>query len=368
MWSDPTFQSEKGARVIYVNADRVRQQSYNILRAWGQSEEHASISADILTETDLRGIDSHGLSMLPVYQEQLATKLNMKPNIRIVRETPVSALIDADRGLGHVPGHMGMSKAIEKAKAIGVGIVTVRNSAHYGAAGYYTDMAARAGLIGISMTSSRGLAMVPTFGAEPVYGTNPISVAAPARRNAPFNLDMATTTVAVGKLKLKWLNNKPLPTGWALDEEGKPLTDAKRAFELKKITPLGGTRELGSHKGYGLAAVVNILSATLSGAAFQPLRLQREDPAGPDNIGHFFMAFDPKLFRDEGEFENDMDEMLDWLRQVKPTDPAQPVLVPGDPEYQEKAERSAKGIPIPEKLDELVRAVCQQSGASYVLT
>jgi len=353
--------------MLFISADRVRQQSFNILCAWGQSEAHAKITAEILTETDLRGIDSHGLSMLPVYQDQLATKLNMKPDIKVVRETPVSALIDADGGLGHVPGHMGMSMAIEKAKAIGVGIVTVRRSAHFGAAGYYSDMAAQAGLIGISTTSARGLAMVPTFGAEPVFGTNPISVAAPARRNPPFNLDMATTTVAAGKLKLKWLNNKPLPLGWAVDEQGQPLTDAKRAFDLKNITPLGGTRELGSHKGYGLAAVVNILSATLPGAAFQPLRLKREDPNGPDNVGHFFMAFDPKLFRDEGEFEDDMDEMLDYLRTVKPADPAQPVLVPGDPEYQQRVERSRDGIPVPEKLDELVRTVCRKSGAAYVL-
>ncbi|MBC7779663.1 MAG: Ldh family oxidoreductase [Proteobacteria bacterium] len=354
--------------MLFIPAERVRRQSFNILRAWGQSEAHANITADILTETDLRGIDSHGLSMLPVYFEQLATKLNMTPNIRVVRETQVSALIDADSGLGHVPGHMGMTMAIDKAKSIGVGIVTVRNSAHYGAAGFYTDMAARAGLIGISTTSSRGLAMVPTFGAEPVFGTNPISVAAPAKRNAPFNLDMATTTVAVGKLKLKWLNDKPLPVGWALDEDGKPLTDARRAFELKNITPLGGTRELGSHKGYGLAAVVNLLAATLSGAAFQPLRLRREDPKGPDNIGHFFLAFDPKLFRDEGEFEHDMDEMLDYLRTVTPVDPQQPVLAPGDPEYQQKVERAANGIPVPEKLDELVRKVCHESKADYVLT
>ena len=189
--------------MLFIPADRIRQQSFNILRAWGQSEAHANITADILTETDLRGIDSHGLSMLPVYEEQLATKLNMKPDIKVVRETPVSALLDADNGLGHLPGHMGMSMAIAKAKAIGMAMVTVRRSGHYGAAGYYTDMAAREGLIGVSMTSSRGLAMVPTFGAEPVFGTNPISVAAPAKRNAPFNLDMATTTVAVGKLKLK---------------------------------------------------------------------------------------------------------------------------------------------------------------------
>jgi LDH2 family malate/lactate/ureidoglycolate dehydrogenase len=303
-----------------------------------------------------------------VYEEQLATKLNMKPDIKVVRETPVSALLDADNGLGHVPGHMGMSMAIAKAKAIGMAMVTVRRSGHYGAAGYYTDMAAREGLIGISTTSSRGLAMVPTFGADPVFGTNPISVAAPAARNAPFNLDMATTTVAVGKLKLKWLNHKPLPAGWAVDEQGQPLTDAARAFKLKNITPLGGTRELGSHKGYGLAAVVNILSATLSGAAFQPLRLQREDPAGPDNVGHFFLALDPAMFREAGEFEQDMDEMLDYLREVRRADPAQPVLAPGDPEYAAREERLREGIPVPEKLDGLVREVCAASGAHYVLT
>ena len=352
----------------YIAAERVRRQSYNILRAWGQSDEHANTTADILTETDLRGIDSHGLSMLPVYQEQLATKLNMRPDIRVVRETPVSALIDADGGLGHVPAHQGMTLAIDKAKRAGVGVVVVRRSAHFGAAGYYSDMAARAGLLGIATTSARGLALVPTFAAEPVFGTNPISVAAPAGRNAPFNLDMATTTVAAGKLKLKWLNDKPLPVGWAVDEQGQPLTDAKRAFELKNITPLGGTRELGSHKGYGLAAVVNILSATLSGAAFQPLRLQREDPAGPDNVGHFFLALDPTMFREEGEFEHDMDEMLDYMRQVRRADPAQPVLVPGDPEYAAREERLREGIPVPEKLDGLIRSVCEASGASYVLT
>jgi LDH2 family malate/lactate/ureidoglycolate dehydrogenase len=292
----------------------------------------------------------------------------MRPDIRVVRETPVSALIDADGGLGHVPAHQGMTLAIDKAKRAGVGVVVVRRSAHFGAAGYYSDMAARAGLLGIATTSARGLALVPTFAAEPVFGTNPISVAAPAGRNAPFNLDMATTTVAAGKLKLKWLNDKPLPVGWAVDEQGQPLTDAKRAFELKNITPLGGTRELGSHKGYGLAAVVNILSATLSGAAFQPLRLQREDPAGPDNVGHFFLALDPTMFREEGEFEHDMDEMLDYLRAVKPTDPAQPVMVPGDPEYQQREQRLREGVPVPEMLDELVRKVCTKAGAAYVLS
>lgn len=354
--------------MMQVPAERVRAQCHAILVAWGMSEAHAGITADILTETDLRGIDSHGISMLPVYQEQLeAGKYRMRPDIRVVRESPVSALIDADHALGHVPGRMGMELAISKCRALGVGMVAVRRSGHYGAAGYYTDLAARAGLIGISTTSARTVSMVPTHSAEPAFGTNPISVAAPARRNPPFNLDMATTTVAVGKLKLAWLNGKALPQGWAVDEQGRPLTDAQRAFELKRVTPLGGTREQGSHKGYGLAAVVQILSATLSGAAFQPLRQRREDPKRPDNIGHFFMAIDPKLFRDEGEFEADLDEMIDFLHALPRADDDQPVLVHGDPEYRARAERLERGIPVPHKLADWLRQVCTKSGAAFVL-
>jgi len=353
--------------MLYVPVERLRQQCLEILQAWGMSAEYAATTADILTETDLRGVESHGISMLPIYDGMRTKKLNMQPDIRIVRDTPVAALIDADNALGHVPSKMAVDLAIDKARTMGIAVVTVRRSAHFGAAGCYTDMIARAGLIGIATTSARGIAMVPTFGTEPVFGTNPISVAAPAGRHPPFNLDMATTPVAVNKLKVYWLKGKELPEGWAYDAEGKPERNAERAFKTRRMAPLGGTREAGGHKGYGLAMVVSILSATLVGTPFQPLRIQREGADTPDNIGHFFLAIDPKLFREEGDFERDLDEMIDFLHGQTPADPAQPVLVPGDPEYAERETRLKSGVPIPETLAAQLKDVCRQSNAAYVL-
>ncbi|TWT12969.1 Ldh family oxidoreductase [Reyranella sp. CPCC 100927] len=353
--------------MLYVPVEQLRRQCVEVLQAWGMSAEHAAITADILAETDLRGVESHGISMLPVYDGMRIKKLNMRPDIRIVRDTPVAALIDADNALGHVPSKMAVDLAIDKAQRMGIAVVTVRRSAHFGAAGCYTDMIARAGLVGIATTSARGIAMVPTFGTEPVFGTNPISVAAPAGRHPPFNLDMATTPVAVNKLKVYWLKGKELPEGWAYDAQGKPERNAERAFQTRRMAPLGGTREAGGHKGYGLAMAVSILSATLAGTPFQPLRIQREGADTPDNIGHFFLAIDPKLFRDEGDFERDLDEMIDHLHGQTPADPAQPVLVPGDPEYAERAARLKSGVPIPETLAAQLKDVCRQSNAAYVL-
>ena len=229
-------------------------------------------------------------------------------------------------------------------------------------------MAARAGLIGMVTTSARGITMVPTNGTVPVFGTNPISIAAPAGRNPAFNLDMATTPVAVNKLKVYWLKGKQIPEGWAYKLDGTSERDAEQAFRTKRMAPLGGSRESGGHKGYGLAMAVNILSQVLSGTTFQPLRVKREGADTPDNIGHFFLVIDPKLFRDEGEFESDMDEIIDFLHGQTPADPSQPVLVPGDPEYAEKDKRLREGIPIPAMLLDQIRETCRQSNAAYVLT
>jgi LDH2 family malate/lactate/ureidoglycolate dehydrogenase len=307
------------------------------------------------------------MSMLPVYDGMRAKKLNMQPDIRVVRDTPVAALIDADNALGHVPSKMAVDLVIAKARQAGLAMVCVRRSAHFGAAGCYTDMIARAGLIGIATTSARGITMVPTFGTQPVFGTNPISVAAPAGRHPPFNLDMATTPVAMNKLRVYALKGKALPEGWAYDTEGRPEHDADRAYRTRRLAPLGGTRETGGHKGYGLAMVVNILSATLSGTTFQPLRVKREGADTPDNIGHFFLAIDPKLFRDEGEFERELDEMIDFLHGQTPADAAQPVLVPGDPEEAERAARLRDGIPLPDSLLAQLKDVCLRCNAAYVL-
>ena len=205
-------------------------------------------------------------------------------------------------------------------------------------------------------------------------GTNPLAFAAPAKRNAPFQLDMATTTVAAGKVKVYKLNHKPLPAGWVVDESGKTITDSEDAFTYVfdrpegGITPLGGAREVGGHKGYGLAVMVHILGGVLSGASFSPLRNKTQKPSDPHNIGHFFMAIDPRAFRAEGDFENDLDQVIDVLHGAKRADPAQPVLVAGDPEMATRAERLRDGVPVPDDLMDQLRSVVKSASVPWVLT
>lgn len=355
--------------MIVVSAEALRRQLSSIFSSWGVSREHVEETVQVMVETDLRGIDSHGVGMIPTYDKyRQEGKLNPKPDIRVVREKASVALIDADRSLGHPPSLKAMRLAVEKAKATGIGVVGVRNSNHFGAAGYYSLMAAEQGVIGMAMTACSSALLVPTFGTEPRLGTNPIAFAAPAGRNKPFALDMATTTVAFGKINIARRAGKPLPEGWALDSDGSPLTDAQRGFELRRLTPLGGTRELGSHKGYGLATMVEILCTTLTGAWFMSRDPETGETGRYNNIGHFFLAIDPDLVRDEGEFREDMDRLMDMLRATPPADEGRPVMVPGDPEYAAYAERTVSGIPMTETLYEEVRAVAEASGVPFVLS
>jgi LDH2 family malate/lactate/ureidoglycolate dehydrogenase len=355
-------------------AKQIEAQLSSVFRAWGMSDEHAATTALVMVETDLRGVDSHGISMLPTYDKEFrAGRLNMRPVWKTLRDGPAMALVDADASLGHPVSVHAMNLAVDKCLASGVAVVSVVNSHHFGAAGCYSKIAADRGVIGMVTSATRGVTMVPTFGAEPVMGTNPIAFAAPAHRNPPFSLDMATTTVAAGKVKVYKLNHKPLPSGWVVDGDGKPVTDEGDAFGYVfdkpdgGITPLGGTRDAGSHKGYGLAVMVHILAGTLSGASFSPIRNQTQKSSDPHNIGHFFMAIDPRAFRPEGEFEEDLDQVLDVLRGSKRADANQPVLIPGDPELATRAERLEHGVPIPDDLMVQLRAVATSAGVPFVL-
>jgi LDH2 family malate/lactate/ureidoglycolate dehydrogenase len=357
-----------------VPADQIRRQLVSVLRAWGMSDAHADTTAEMMLETDLRGVDSHGISMLPTYDREFrAGRLNMRPQFKVVREGPATALIDADASLGHPVSVHAMNLAVDKCREIGVAVVSVFNSHHFGAAGCYSRIASDRGVIGMVTSATRGVSMVPTFAAEPVMGTNPLAFAAPARRNPPFQLDMATTTVAAGKVKVYKLNHKPLPSGWVVDGDGKPVTDAETAFSHVferpdgGITPLGGPRDVGGHKGYGLAVMVHILGGTLAGASFSPLRNQTQKPSDPHNIGHFFMAIDPKAFRAGGEFEEDLDQVIDVLHGAKRVDPNQPVLVAGDPEMATRAERLRDGVPVPDDLMDQLRAVAKSAEVPFVL-
>ena len=352
-----------------VSADVLRQQLSAILESWGMSKEHVATTVEVMVETDLTGVDSHGVGMIPSYHDRLRRGfIKANPDIRVVRERGAVALIDADQSLGHPPSVQAMRLAIDKARETGVAAVGVFNSNHFGAAGYYAGMASREGMIGLALTNAPVAMVVPTFGRDPMLSTNPIAFTAPAERNRPFSLDMATSTVAFGKVNIARRAGKPLPDGWALDPEGQPQTDSARAFQDRLLTPLGGTRELGSHKGYGLAMMVEILCSPLTGAWVTARNPNPEtEPSDRENVGHFFLAIDPGKFRDQSDFEQDMDRLMDMLRATPPADPAQPVLVAGDPEYAAYEQRSRSGIPMTETLFEEVREVCRASNAPFVL-
>ncbi len=349
-------------------ADLLERQLTEIMLAWGMARDHATIAAEKMVASDLRGIDSHGVAMLATYDKlRQQGWLNVAPDIKVVSETPATGLIDADASLGHVPMTQAMALAIAKARALGVGAVAVRDSNHFGAAGLYALMAADAGLIGLATTSTWVPTIVPTFGAVPMFGTNPIAFAAPAGDRPPFVLDMATSTVAGGKVKLAILHKRPIPVGWAVDDKGQPVTDPVYANANRAFTPLGGSREMGSHKGYGLAAMVEILSTLLPGAVFAPARAARYPEERRTNIGHFALALDPKAFRGAGDFEADLDAMIDDLHAVPRADENQPVLVAGDPEHAALEERRQSGIPMPADLVAQVRGLCDACGAPFIL-
>lgn len=360
-----------------VPIERLRAQIVAVLGAWGMDPDTIETTAEVMTETDLSGVDSHGISMLMDYDgSRLKGRLNLRARPRVVRENAVTARIDADAGLGHPAAAMGMRLAIDKARALGVGAVAVFNSHHFGAAGYYANLAAAAGLIGMVTSATRSINTVPTHGAIPVLGTNPIAFAAPAGRNRPFSLDMATSSTAANKVKVYELRDKTLPPGWVQDAGGRPVTDAtlamdtlynRRAHGGGGLTPLGGTAENASHKGYGLAMMAHVLGGVLSGASFSPIRNRTQQPQDPDNLGHFFLAIDPGAFRDAGAFEDDLDEVIDVLRATPPADPARPVLVAGDPEAATRAQRLRDGVPMPQRLLDQLREVCTRSGAPYLL-
>lgn len=357
-----------------VAAESIHAQLLAILTAWGMPEDLAETTAGIMVETDLLGVDSHGISMMMTYEEGVkAGRIRLDARPRVVRDTGPTALVDAGNGLGHPVAVFGMNLAVDKALAHGVGVVGVVNSHHFGAAGAYARIASARGVIGMVTSSTRGVTMVPTRGAMPVLGTNPLAFAAPAKRNRPFVLDMATTTVAAGKVKVHHLNDAPLPAGWVVDERGTPITDPHEAnafvFQKKEggITPVGGAEDTGGAKGYGLAMLVHILGGALVGSSFSPIRNRQARDDQPHNIGHFFLALDPKAFREPGAFEGDLDDVIDILRATPPADPALPVLVAGEPEDMMHAKRSKEGVPIPASLDTLIRGICERSGAPYLL-
>jgi len=349
-----------------VQPTRLQEFITSALVAMKMPRDRAEITAGLMVRTDLRGVDSHGIDMLPRYHELWRQGfVVMEADPVLARDVAATALYDGAKGLGHYVSTLAMRLAIDKARTYGIGIVTVRNSGHFGAAANYSMMALEHGMLGLATTNSPYVAMVPTHGRAPKLSTNPISFAAPARRHAPFVLDMATTTVAAGKLRIASRWRKPIPAGWALDEHGEPTTDPDIAMKHRLMSPLGGSRELGGHKGYGLGMMVDILSGVLPGATYGDLfqRTGRYEQKKQD-VGHCFAAIDPERFRPRDDFTRDMDDMLDSVKSTPPADGQTRVYVAGEPEAESEQRRRREGIPLNATLLGLVNDLARGLGVA----
>lgn len=330
----------------------LRSFTQSIFIKMGCPVEHAQLAADVLIRSDLRGIDSHGVARLSGYVRLWEKKrINPTPNIRIVHETPSTATVDGDSGLGLVVAPFAMKVAIEKARLYGSGWVSVRNSNHFGIAGYHALLAVEQDMIGFAMTNASPL-VAPTYTNERLLGTNPMCYAFPAGRYPPVIVDMATSAAANGKLEIAQRAGRLVPGGWLQNAEGVSVQDP---HELKKggsLLPLGSDKDRGSHKGFGLSATVDILSAVLSGANYgpwvPPFVAFLEPPADPVGmgIGHFIGAMRVDGFRPVEEFKSHLDNWIERFKSATPISRDQPVIIPGEPELEAETDRKMNGIPV----------------------
>ncbi len=335
--------------------------------------EDAQITAKVLVEADLRGIDSHGVARLSRYVSGIQQgMMKPRPTPKVVHETPVTATIDGDAGLGQPVSYRAMRLAIAKARENSLGFVAVRNSNHYGIAGYYAMMALAEDMIGICTTNTEVL-VVPTFARNALLGTNPIAIAVPAGLERPYVLDMSTATVTRGKLEVYARLEKAMPLNWATDEKGVATNNPAQVLQniVKRsgggLLPLGGSlEESGGHKGYGLALAVEIFSAVLPGALYAN-QVYPKDASGkplPSGIGHFFGAMRIDAFRPREEFKRDMDDLIRRLKDAPKAEGAERIYIHGEKEFEE-AERLAKeGIPLNPKVAEELRTIAKQLGIS----
>ncbi|MEM6736965.1 MAG: Ldh family oxidoreductase [Bacteroidota bacterium] len=355
---------------MIFSADELKKFAQEVFIKAGCPEIDAEQAAKVLVSADLRGVDSHGVARLSGYiRLQEKNRLNAQPKISITHETPSTAVVDGDLGLGLVVGPYAMQIAIEKAKKVGSGWVAVKNSNHYGIAGYHAMMALEKDCIGISLTNASPL-VSPTFSKERLLGTNPISIAIPAKDQPPFVLDMATTTAANGKLEVLQRKEQEAPYGWLQDGEGNVTTDARGLIKGGSMRPLGGDQKHGSYKGYALGAVVDILSAVLSGANYGPwvppfvaFIDPAPNPVG-DGLGHFFGAMRIDAFRDGEEFKSHMDNWIKRFRRSETINGVDSVLIPGDPERKITEQRLKNGIDLLDPVVNDLRQLGDKLGVS----
>lgn len=336
------------ANVLFNFADRV-------LRAAGVNEQESRVVADNLVTANLRGIDSHGITRLPLYVERLSAGLIAdRTEVEMVRQTPGTCVLDAHNGWGAVAGLAGMREAIARARQVGTGVAVVRHSNHFGIAAYYAQEAVAVNMIGVAMTNASAN-MSPWGGRQPYFGTNPICVAVPAGKERPVIYDGATSVVAIGKLVLASKKGEQIPSTWAADQSGQPTTDPQVAVAAGNLLPMGG------YKGYGFALMVDVLSGILAGAAFGPYVSNLRKLDGPQNVGHFFAALDIGAFTDPVEFQREMEQLVREIKGTPRAPGCERVYLPGEIEWEFVERRRREGIPVPPE----VLAELRQTGERY---
>ncbi len=351
--------------------ERLYQFTHAVFIKMGCSLEDATIATTVLIAADLRGIDSHGVARLSGYIRLWeAGRINTKPNIKVVYETPSTAVVDGDAGLGLVVAPFAMQVAINKATLVGTGWVSVKNSNHFGIAGVHAQMALKEDMIGMAMTNASAL-VAPTFSIERMLGTNPIAVAIPANEQPAFVADFATTTAANGKLEILQRKNADTPLGWVQDKEGNESTDANILKKQGALLPLGSDREHGSHKGYALGSIVDIFSGVLSGASYGPwappfpayVPMPENQPG--QGLGHFFGAMRVDAFRPAEEFKQHMDNWITRFRSAVPAPGHEKVLIPGDPEREMEALRIREGVPLVDAVEKDLQIIAKNFGIAF---
>ncbi len=332
--------------------------------------EDAELAAEVLHYSDINGIDSHGVARLFMYCWFLKEgRYNAKPNVKIVKDRKSVATVDGDNGLGLVVAPKAYKIALVKAAEYGSGWIALRNSNHYGAAGYYVNEALKKDMIGLSMTNSSKV-VAPLWGRERMLGTNPIAIAFPGSEEDPIVIDFATSTVAFGKAEIQYRKKEPLPKGWVIDKEGKHTNRFEDFLDGACLLPLGSEKVRGGHKGYGLGTMVDILCGVLSGANWGPfvppfaIGEPGVDKSVGKGMGQFMGAWDIESFMDKDEFKNQIDHWIRTLKSTRPIPGKERVLIPGEPEKICRDRRLETGIPIIEAVRNDLQKICELTGVS----
>jgi len=361
---------------VLVDAKRLEQFVVDVFTCLGLTEANARDAAEVLIKADIYGVESHGVPRLANYVARLKSgAVQPNPEVVVVHELPSTALVDGANGLGMIAGRRAMEVAIRKAQNTGAGFVSVKNSSHYGIAGFYARMALEHDMIGFSMTNvGAGGNTPPTGGTTGFFGTNPIAVAAPTKTPPDFVMDFATTVVAFGKLQIAMRRDHDVPMGWIMDGDGNPTTKPNARTGGGYILPVGGLRETAGHKGYGLMLLVDILTGVLSGAAVgataskltsEGTRGEQARPAGAAaNTGHFFGALRIDGFRPAEEFKEEMDEMFRVIRSSEKMPGWDRILVHGEDQWEAEKDRIVNGIPLDLPTYQSLEAISEDLGVS----